>query len=300
MKIVKNVILIIIILLAAFIIYFNFHDIKIFFNSVLFENEIIIPETNEFKRTYNYDKFKISDNFIPKNKDDLYNIYFNVLNNGWENFTFYCPFEYKSCLDDIENVSADNTGLSNINGYINPYNSFKIVDTTITSFGEIIIRIEKNYTKDQIRLLQEKVKEIVNNLNLINLSDREKITQIHNYIISHTTYDSERAETKTSKYASDKAYGVLFEGYGVCSGYSDALSLFLDYFNIPNIKLSNEEHVWNLVYIENNWLHVDITWDDNDKAHLPKTSYLLITTEKLAEIDEEQHNFDKNFFIEAN
>lgn len=300
MKIVKNVILIIIILLAAFIIYFNFHDIKIFFKSVLFENEIIIPETNEFKRNYNYNKFKVNDDYIPKSKDDLYNIYFNVLNNGWNNFTFYCPFEYKSCLDDIENVSADNTKLSNINGYINPYNSFKIVDTTITSFGEIIIRIEKNYTEDQILILQEKIKEIVNNLNLTNLSDREKITQIHNYIIANTQYDSERAETKTSKYASDKAYGVLFEGYGVCSGYSDALSLFLDYFNIPNIKLSNEEHVWNLVYIENNWLHVDITWDDNDKAHLPKTSYLLITTEKLAEIDEEKHNFDKNFFIEAN
>ncbi len=300
MKLVKNIILIIIILIGAFFIYINLNDIKIFFNNILFENEIIIPNSNEYNRNYNYNRFKISDNFIPENKEDLYNIYFNILNNGWESFTFYCPYEYKSCLDDIEIVSTDNTGLSNINGYINPYNSFKTLDTTITSFGEITVKVEKNYSEEQILLLKEKVYEIVKLLSLESFNDREKITKIHNYIITNTKYDLERAEKKSSKYSSDKAYGILFEGYGVCSGYSDSLSLFLDYFNIPNIKISNKDHAWNLVKIENSWLHVDVTWDDNDDSPLPRTNFLLITTDKLFEIDGEQHNYDKEFFLEAN
>ncbi len=300
MKLFKNIILILIILIGTYVVYVNFNEIKIFFNNILFENEIIVPDSNQYKRNYNYSKFEISDDYIPSSKEDFYNIYFNILNNGWKSFTFYCPYDYKECLDDIEAVSTDDTGLSNINGYVNPYNNFKLLDTTITSFGEITVRIEKNYSEEQISMLKSKVQEIVNLLNLTNLNDREKITKIHNYIITNTKYDLERAEKKSSKYASDKAYGVLFEGYAVCSGYSDALVLFLDYFNIPNIKVTNKDHAWNLVYIDNKWLHVDITWDDNDDSPIPRTNFLLITTDKLIEIDGEQHEFDRTYFLEAN
>ena len=31
---------------------------------------------------------------------------------------------------------------------------------------------------------------------------------------------------------------------------------------IINYKISNDEHIWNLVYLDEKWYHLDLTWDD--------------------------------------
>ena len=101
-----------------------------------------------------------------------------------------------------------------------------------------------------------------------------------------------------SAYDSTSAYGSLIEGYSVCSGYADAMAIFLDAFGIPNLKVSSENHIWNLVNLDGEWLHLDLTWDDVDNARY-KDNYFLITTYDLFEKDKEEHNFDKDFFLEA-
>ena len=41
-------------------------------------------------------------------------LFFNVLNNGWDNFTFYCPKEYTTCSDDVERIANNRELLSAI------------------------------------------------------------------------------------------------------------------------------------------------------------------------------------------
>ena len=94
------------------------------------------------------------------------------------------------------------------------------------------------------------------------MNQEEKIRAIHDYIINNTEYDVERNETGTSNYDSNTAYGALIQGKAICSGYADAMALFLARFNIPNYKIASGTHVWNAVYINNTWLHLDLTWDD--------------------------------------
>ena len=70
--------------------------------------------------------------------------------------------------------------------------------------------------------------------------------------------------------------------------------LFLNRFNIPNIKIASKNHIWNLVYIEDNWYHLDLTWDDpllEDGREIIDYSYFLITTEELYSKDDNQHYF---------
>ena len=72
--------------------------------------------------------------------------------------------------------------------------------------------------------------------------------------------------------------------------------------DINNYKIASEEHIWNLVYLNNNWLHLDLTWDDpvneNGKDILDY-NYYLITTKKLKEIDNSKsHRFNKDFYLE--
>ena len=101
-------------------------------------------------------------------------------------------------------------------------------------------------------------------------------------------------------YHSNTAYGVLLEGYGICSGYSDAMKLFLDKLNIINYKISNDQHIWNLVYLDGQWLHLDLTWDDpvSDK-NITRDNYFLITTKTLKELKDDVHYYDNNIFDEA-
>ena len=96
-------------------------------------------------------------------------------------------------------------------------------------------------------------------------------------------------------------YGPLIEGYGLCGGYSDAMSIFLDYYNIPNFKIISENHAWNAVKINNKWYHLDLTWDDpitTSGKDVLKHDYFLINTQKLYELESIQHNFDKEVFKE--
>lgn len=57
-----------------------------------------------------------------------------------------------------------------------------------------------------------------------------------------------------------------------------------------------------MVYLNNNWLHLDLTWDDpvsEDGKDVLDYSYYLITTDKLKEEDSSKsHKFNKDFYLE--
>lgn len=69
----------------------------------------------------------------------------------------------------------------------------------------------------------------------------------------------------------------------VCSGYADAFALILDRLGIRNFKVSSENHIWNVVYIDNGWLHIDSTWDDDENNINNRDNFYMINTKKLYE-----------------
>ena len=83
---------------------------------------------------------------------------------------------------------------------------------------------------------------------------------------------------------------------------ADSMKLFLDRLNIPNYKISSENHIWNLVNVDNNWYHLDLTWDDpvtSNGTDVLEYDYFLITTTELEELESDQHNFDIKIYKEA-
>ena len=232
-------------------------------------------------------------------KEIMNSIYY-LINSGVTTSERYCAKEYKNCYTDMEAISSDTNMLSILNNYVHPFNSF---DSIIFNFDDNIIKVEiKNtYTDDEIKKLNAKVDEIINKTITNEMSTRDKIKAIHDYIIDHTEYDTLKTTNINDKtYHSNTAYGVLIEGYGICSGYSDAMKLFLDKLNIINYKISNDQHIWNLVYLDGNWLHLDLTWDDpvSDK-NITRDNYFLIDTKTLKELNDDVHYYDVNVFKEA-
>ena len=86
------------------------------FISNMKEPKINIPNDKTiYNRKYTYKTVHETDNFIPKNIDDLKNIYYTILNKGWDEFTFYCDKEYESCADDVRNIANDSEYINLIN-----------------------------------------------------------------------------------------------------------------------------------------------------------------------------------------
>lgn len=254
---------------------------------------------NEYYREYDFNFVKNTNDFIPKSKNDLYNIYYTIINSGNSEFTFYCTEDFDGgldkCLNEVQNLSNDQTLLSDINNYVHPFNSFKNVSTEFDSLGRVTFSLVKSYSDEDIKLINNKVDELYSQLVDTNDTAYNNILKVHDYIINNSKYDSLRSGKNIINYKSDIAYGPLFEGYAICGGYTDLMQLFLERMNIKSFRVSSNEHVWNAVLLDNNWLNLDLTWDDpivNDGTiDYLEHNFFLINTDKLLEIEKTEHNF---------
>ncbi|MBO5285849.1 MAG: hypothetical protein J6B16_03015 [Clostridia bacterium] len=110
------------------------------------------------------------------------------------------------------------------------------------------------------------------------------------------------------------AYGALVIGNAVCEGYAEALQVLLHKVKIPSLLVfgksnnpssgSQENHAWNMVKIDNNYYHVDLTW--NDQVSTTYYAYFNVSDEiiNLDHIIDETayalptcNSLDKNYFI---
>lgn len=295
-----NLVFTIILLSLILLVYLKIDEITDFFTGFMSDEKTVeVKEKNEYARDFDYVKFQNDDKFIPVDKESILNIFYNIFNDGYDEFTFYCPKEYDSCISDIKELTKEKITFSKINDYVHPYNSFKDLNVRLYTNGKVVVSVIKNYSSNEIEELNKRVDDILYELNISSISNTtDKIRSIHNYIIKNVEYDEEMASTDTSSYRSNTAYGALVQGYAICTGYSDAMGLFLDKLNIPNIKISSDEHVWNLVFIDGEWLHLDLTWNDTNNPKY-QMSYFLIDTDTLFKLDPEEHLFDESFYLEA-
>lgn len=274
----------------------------------VFKDSFVVSDHNEYRLENNFNYVQITDSYKPKNRQDILNIIYSGLNNGWTEFSYFCPRDYENCIEDSKDITDNNSIVSLINNFVHPYNSFSTIKISINNLGKITINVDKMYSDEDIKAINQKVDEIYNQYITEDMTIMDKIKTIHDYIINTTQYDVERANNiqnpgYVSKNKSQNAYGVLFDGYGICGGYADAMAIFLDKMGVLNYKVSSDNHVWNLVNIGGNWFHLDLTWDDpvvNTHENLLLYNYYMITTEQLKELDATQHVFNKGIFSEAN
>lgn len=300
-KVLLTIMLLLVIAICATILYKSKDDLKYIFIEI--ENatkskQVKIPSTIENNKKDEFITVKPTTNFEPKNFEDLKSIYYTVLNNGWENFTFYCPSEYTTCHEDVLKFDNNNEYISTMNNYVSSYNQFKKYNTVVFN-DEIRLSITKLYSKEETMVLKLKIAEIINSLNINKNNVTEKdILSIHDYIINNVTYDPDYENTPNS--ISNTAYGALYNKKAVCSGYTDLFALFLDELNIPNFKVSSETHIWNAVYFNNKWNHVDTTWDDDEINRYNTKNFFLLSTDELFKLDNDKHDFKKELYLELN
>ncbi len=274
-----------------------------FIDGYLYPNNVTtLDDVNPYYRDYDFNFVKQTSNFKPANREDLLNIYYTFINAGKSEFTFYCPNEYESCVDDVKELANNQDTLSDLNNFVHPYNSFNNIETKYDSMGRVTISLSKNYTEEQIAAINQKIDELAPTLINSNLSVLDNIKIIHDYIINNTKYDANRSDKNILTYNSNIAYGPLIEGYGICGGYTDAMQLFLEKLNVKSFRVSSNNHIWNAVYLNGKWYNLDLTWDDpvitNVDADVLEHNFFMIDTYKLLDIEKTEHYFDERVYSE--
>lgn len=269
------------------------------------DNDLKFEEKNAYYKDYDYGFVQNTTNLYATTKQDVLNIIYTTLNRGMEKIIFYC--DYEGCQEDVNNLAKNKKTISSINNLVHPFNSYSNIYFTITSYDKITIKVKKQYSDSETLLINNKLNQITSSLFNENTSEYNKIKLFHDYIIDNTTYDESVTSENQSDTNSNKAIGLLFEGKAICSGYSDTMAIFLNKYNINNYKISSDDHIWNLVYINNEWKNIDTTWDDpitSDGKNVILDDFFLISTNELIQkekkLEKNSHNYDTNIYIEAN
>jgi len=259
-------------------------------------------KNNAYTKDITIDFVQKTDDFSAKNRQGIINIYYTVLLSGMNEFTFYCNPSYPSCMKDLLEINNNSALLSQMNNFVNVFNTFRSIKTTYTNSGKITINIEKVYSESDINNINTKVDSIYNKLVDENKSVDYNIKKVHDYIIDNTKYDVAE-ENSTEFNDSSTAMGVLFKKLATCNGYTDTMSIFLDRMKVTNARVSNTNHIWNIVNIDGNWLHLDLTWDDpvnNLNKDMLLYDYYLKPTKELKAIDKlkdkDDHEFDSTIY----
>lgn len=127
-------------------------------------------------------------------------------------------------------------------------------------------------------------------------SDYDKELFVHDYLIDNCAYDTEAVELhKSNQVRSNEqnAYGALIEGRAVCEGYARAFQMLCDKLDVTCWVIQgqahdfdvegNVNHIWNCVQLDDNWYHVDVTWDDFEQAPTKSDRYFYfnLTTAEI-------------------
>lgn len=116
----------------------------------------------------------------------------------------------------------------------------------------------------------------------------EKVLYVHNFLLDHVTYDNVNIH-------SHDEIGAIVYGRAACQGYSEALDFLLKKLKIESKVVVSYQmnHAWNMIKIDNQWYHIDVTWDDTSTEY--SYTYFLISDKTIKE--NSHHGWGKEYPI---
>ena len=303
MKTIRNFFGITIIVVIASFLVFNKQVVEYISNNFIrIKEKDLYLEKNEYAKEENYGFVQITNKYTVTNYQELLNAFYTILDS--------CDKDYKDCMDDINKIipssDEDDDIMAELNNFVHPYNSYKNIVVTTNNYGKVNIKFEKIYSKEMIEDIDKYIDDFINENITEDTDDYTKISLFHDYIINNTKYDIERANDVNSEQYKDSpshtAYGVSKNHVALCGGYSDMMAIYLNKFGIKNIKIAAKLHVWNLIYYNGEWLNLDVTWDDpvtNTGDDLLIKEYFLVDSDTLLNLDNIEHVFNENIYVEA-
>ena len=132
-----------------------------------------------------------------------------------------------------------------------------------------------NYNQEQY--IDSKTEEIINSLNLNNLSEYEKAAKINEWIYNNVKYDYNVVD-----YLPFTPYNALVSGKAVCQGFSTLTYLLATKAGLNTHIIRSDNHSWNVVEIDGKWYYWDTTL--NHSANNPNKYFLVCSKHSSGKI----------------
>lgn len=185
--------------------------------------------------------------------------------------------KYEKQLDSLAGIISMQYGFNKddlLNGTLNEMD----IDGMVHAIYDDTAVIEAYKSGDASKLTDEKDKYILEQLKEVikanikeGMSDYEKEKAVYDYMFKHTMFDQSSLAAipdSDNKY-NYTPYGFFKYGDVICVGNATTFKLFMDALDI-DCKIihstKNGEHAWNVVKINDNWYHVDVTFDQGESV----------------------------------
>lgn len=115
------------------------------------------------------------------------------------------------------------------------------------------------------------------------MSDFEKEITIARWLVDHCEYELRNVT----------AYQAIVQGKAQCAGYADAFLQMGKACGLEVRYVYNEDHAWNLIQLDGEWYHVDLTYEDSPEKnsynfdHL-QNKYINLDDETIRHISKHQ------------
>lgn len=98
------------------------------------------------------------------------------------------------------------------------------------------------------------------------MTQREKALALYTDIADRVQYDRRYyTDPALMPYASQTAYGALYDNLAICGGYAQAIQVLFEKAGIPCLtvqgSMRSENHMWNIAQIDGEWAYYDATSD---------------------------------------
>ncbi|MEE3468149.1 MAG: transglutaminase domain-containing protein [Eubacterium sp.] len=172
-----------------------------------------------------------------------------------EDFSF---FTSDIAIEDDPTTSDDADYLAgNLNFSVDKYDMY-------AEGQKLVIKPLYYETLVQTQYVNERVPEILDELNVAEMSNYEKVRVIHDYVCDMITW------TDNGKDIVSTMYGALKNGKALCNSYALCMYKLLVEAGVPckyvgglaGSGRDSDGHAWNIVALGDHWYYLDATWDD--------------------------------------
>ena len=129
------------------------------------------------------------------------------------------------------------------------------------------------------RFVYDKMVEVIEEEITDDMTDYEKEKAIYDWQVKWISYSSDNLNPITDGQSETHTpYGVFRTHNAICVGNTTTFKLFMDALGIPCVIIhstQNGEHAWDVVQLDGEWYHVDVTFDGSYNG-VPSYSYFNV------------------------
>lgn len=156
------------------------------------------------------------------------------------------------------------------------YMNQSVISMAQDQYGNIAICPQYFFSEDKIKEYNKKIQDTVNKLavklKLTEGTELEKVQKVHDYICENIAYDFDGTDKSdpAKVIVSHNIIGVFAHHEAQCEGIAKAVKVLLNAVDVKCIVVSGRattdegrtsEHAWNMVNIDGEPYHMDVTWD---------------------------------------